>query len=109
MENVPNSLNYVKNKYSAEELGLNPNLPDLIIPEKHELVASNYGSPQGRKRAIAGDYILPKITHNDTNFILTQEIMNALGAPLKITHNDTNFILTQEFLWLQNHIVLVNH
>ena len=34
MENVPNSLNYVKNKYSAEELGLNPNLPDLIIPEK---------------------------------------------------------------------------
>ncbi len=82
MENVPNSLNYVKNKYSAEELGLNPNLSNLIIPEKHELVASNYGSPQGRKRAIAGDYILPEITHNDTNFILTQEIMNALGAPL---------------------------
>ena len=48
---------------------LNPNLSNLIIPEKHELVASNYGSPQGRKRGIAGDYVIPIKTHNETNAV----------------------------------------
>ena len=49
MENVPNSLNFVKDKYTAKELGLDSSLPDLVIPHKNILVASNYGSPQGRK------------------------------------------------------------
>jgi DNA (cytosine-5)-methyltransferase 1 len=82
MENVPNSLNHVKDIYKATELGLDAALPDLHIPMKHILIASDYGSPQGRKRAIAGDYILPKITHVNGKFTLTQEIMDALGPPL---------------------------
>jgi DNA (cytosine-5)-methyltransferase 1 len=81
MENVPNSLKYVKDVYSAEELGLNKNLPSLEVNNKEILIASNYGSPQGRKRAICGDYILPDITHNENNFVHIDVILNALGAP----------------------------
>lgn len=81
MENVPNSLDFVKDRYTAEELGLDPSLPDLEIPHKNILVASHYGSPQGRKRAIAGDYILPEVTHLN-NPIHVDVILDKLGPPV---------------------------
>ncbi len=96
MENVPNSIEFIKNKYSAIELGLDPSLPDLIINNKNILIASDYGSPQGRKRAIVGDYIIPKITHSN-NHIHTIKILEALSSPLnQETHNilDPSFPLT---------------
>jgi DNA (cytosine-5)-methyltransferase 1 len=81
MENVPNSIDYIKDKYTAEELGLDPKLPDLEIPIKHILTASDYGSPQGRKRAIVGDYIIPEKTHIGTE-IKVKDICEMLGPPL---------------------------
>jgi len=96
MENVPNSLEFIKDKYSAIELGLDPSLPDLIINNKNILIASDYGSPQGRKRAIVGDYILPEITHSNENNIHTIKILEALGSPLnndKPTITDPSFPL----------------
>jgi len=81
MENVPNSINYLKDKYTAKELGLDDNLPDLEIPIKEILTASNYGSPQGRKRAIVGDFVLPQITHVN-NPILIKDIFKMLGPPI---------------------------
>lgn len=82
MENVPNSLKCVKDIYTAKELGLNEKLPNLNVNNKNILIASNYGSPQGRKRAICGDYIVPKITHTKNNFVLVDYILNNLGPPL---------------------------
>ena len=97
MENVPNSIEFIKDKYSAIELGLDPLLPDLLINNKNILIASDYGSPQGRKRAIVGDYIIPKITHSFDNAIHINKILEALGSPLnKTTQNisDPSFPLT---------------
>lgn len=82
MENVPNSKEFIKDRYTALELGLDPSLPDLIIDKKNILIASDYGSPQGRKRAIVGDYIMPEITHTAENNVHINKIMNALSSPL---------------------------
>jgi DNA (cytosine-5)-methyltransferase 1 len=79
MENVPNSIDFIKDRYTALELGLDASLPDLIITHKNILMASDYGSPQGRKRAIVGDYVLPQIMNTNTHTI---KILEALGAPL---------------------------
>jgi DNA (cytosine-5)-methyltransferase 1 len=96
MENVPNSLEFIQDKYTAVELGLDPSLPDLIIPCKNILLASDYGSPQGRKRAIVGNYVLPELssllpTHMNT-------ILDALGPPLNknkpINIKDPSFPIT---------------
>lgn len=81
MENVPNSLKYIKDKYTAKELGLDENLPDLELKTKNVLTASDYGSPQGRQRAIVGDYIIPEITNRD-NPIYVSKIFEMLGPPL---------------------------
>lgn len=85
MENVPNSIEFIKNRYTALELDLDPSFPDLIINNKNILLASDYGSPQGRKRAIVGDYITPEITHSISNNIHTNKILEALGSPLNNT------------------------
>ena len=87
MENVPNSIKFVKDKYTAEELGLDSSLPDLIINIKTILTASDYGSPQGRKRAIVGDFIIPDITNIDNkNYV--NNILKALGPPLNNNKED---------------------
>ena len=93
MENVPNSLEHVKDVYTAEKLGLDSSLPNLEVKNKQILVASNYGSPQGRKRAICGDYIIPEITHTEDTYIHTSKILDALGCPLKKKRviNDPSF------------------
>ena len=90
MENVPNSIEFIKDSYTAAELGLDPALPDLIINNKNILIASNYGSPQGRKRAIVGDYLLPEITHSANNNVHTIKILEALG-------NSTETIIDPSF------------
>lgn len=94
MENVPNSIEFIKDKYTAMELGLDSSLPDLIINNKNILVASDYGSPQGRKRAIVGDYIIPEITHTSDNIIYTIKILEALGSPL---NNNKEIIIDPSF------------
>jgi DNA (cytosine-5)-methyltransferase 1 len=95
MENVPNSLEFIQDKYTAAELGLDPSLPDLIIPYKNILVASDYGSPQGRKRAIVGNYILPELTNLPPTHM--NIILDALGPPLQKELNkikDPSFPIT---------------
>jgi len=96
MENVPNSLKSVKDNYTAQELGLDVNLPSLHINNKEFLIASNYGSPQGRKRAICGDYIIPIKTHTkqNDNFVLINTILNSLGPPL---NNNKDKIIDPSF------------
>lgn len=78
MENVPNSKKFVKEKYSWNELGLPGNGPDLEIPIGHVLKASDYLSPQDRKRFICGNYILPK---KQPCKLHINHIMQIIGAP----------------------------
>ena len=84
LENVPNSIDYIKDEYTAKELGLDEKLPNLKIPIKQILVASDYGAPQGRKRAIIGNYITPPKTHVD-NPVKINVIQSVLGSPLNNT------------------------
>ena len=84
LENVPNSIDYIKDEYTAKELGLDEKLPNLKIPIKQILVASDYGAPQGRKRAIIGNYIIPPKTHVD-NPVKINVIQSVLGSPLNNT------------------------
>jgi len=89
LENVPGSIDYIKNEYTAEELGLDKDLPNLKIPIKTILIASDYGAPQGRKRAILGNYILPKKTH-ENNPVKINVIQSVLGTPLNNTKTQFN-------------------
>ena len=84
LENVPNSIDYIKDEYTAKELGLDEKLPNLKIPIKQILVASDYGAPQGRKRAIIGNYIIPSKTHVN-NPVKINVIQSVLGSPLNNT------------------------
>jgi len=84
--------------FTALELGLDKSLPDLEIPKKFILNASDYGSPQDRKRAIVGQFVEPTKTHkkrvdgnktfidpddNDklTDKIYIEDICTMLGPP----------------------------
>ena len=93
MENVPNSIKFIKDTYTASELGLDPLLPDLHIRHKEILTASDYGSPQGRKRAIVGDYVVPTKTPSELHIV---HILDALGSPLDKngTIQDPSFEIT---------------
>lgn len=106
LENVPNSIDYIKDEYTAEELGLDKNLPNLKIPIRQILIASDYGAPQGRKRAILGDYIIPNKTHENNN-IKINVIQNILGSPL---HNENNEFIDPLFKFIKlNKTQLTDH
>ena len=79
MENVPNSLKYIQDSYTPEELDLPREYSNLIIKHKNILIASDYSSPQARKRAICGDYILPKKSET-INYI--DSVLSVLGPPI---------------------------
>jgi len=74
MENVPNSLKYIKDSYTWDELNLpkleSDNNPSLDIPQKNILVASDYGAPQIRKRGVCGNYIIPKKKKKKLLFVI---------------------------------------
>ena len=79
MENVPNSITYVKDKYTWKELGLPGTGPDLEVPVKQTLIASNYSAPQDRRRAVCGNYPIPEI---NIDRVTIQDVFNMLGSPL---------------------------
>lgn len=104
MENVPNSIDFIKDKYTAVELDLDESLPDLIIKHKNIFIASDYGSPQGRKRAIVGDYIIPEKTRDLP--IYTKTILESLGEPL---NNNRDKIYDPSFKLVLNPSELTDH
>jgi DNA (cytosine-5)-methyltransferase 1 len=107
MENVPNSLLFVKDTYTAKELGLKESLPNLVIKQKHLLTASDYGSPQGRKRAIAGDYPIPEKTNTKKNVLQISDVLFALGPP---ENNKKNIIHDPSYPNISlNHELVTDH
>lgn len=77
MENVSNSSDYVKNKYTAEDLWLPKEYWVLEIPVWEHLLASDYWAPQNRTRYVCGDFPLPKKTHTGKE-ILIKDVLNNL-------------------------------
>ncbi len=87
MENVPNSEPHVKDKYTWKELGLPGTGPDLEIPVREVLVASDYGAAQNRKRFVCGNFIIPEKTHNGKEKLI-QDVFDKLGNPLNEVKGD---------------------
>ena len=101
MENVPNSLKYIKEVYTWKDLGLPECCGNLEIPKELDveekpvrntpgfiLKASDYGAPQDRSRGVCGNFPYKLMVKKQK--ITIQDIFNMLGAPLekKNQYND---------------------
>lgn len=91
LENVPNVKNFIKEEYSAEDLGLEG---DFIL---HPLGgysniynAKYFGAPTNRIRFICGEFPELRETKTDENIILLRDVLESLGNPLK----DSNDLIT---------------
>lgn len=78
MENVSNSSDFVKDKYTAEELWLPKEYWVLEIPVWEHLLASDYWAPQNRKRFVCWDFPLPEKTHTWKERLI-KDVLNNLG------------------------------
>jgi len=101
MENVPNSINYIKDIYTWEELGLPGEGPNLEVPIKQKLVASNYGAPQDRTRAVCGNFPLPSIIPGK---ITIKDVFNMLGCPL-----DNKKLIYKDILYNNEYTNITDH
>ena len=82
MENVPNSANYIKDQYSASELGLEGE-EILLVKNATSRVynASYFGVPSRRKRYFCGEFPEPAATNGKESKIPLSVVLNALGEP----------------------------
>lgn len=83
LENVPNSQKYIKEEYTAKDLGL-PG--DFILKTRSSSAkiysAQHYGSPSKRLRFICGDFPEPQQTvTSDAEFMALKYILGHLGNP----------------------------
>ena len=83
LENVPNSKKYIKNKYTAKELGIeSDNILKVNNGNAGIYNAKYYGVPSNRKRFFCGEFTAPvRIYNNDDDIIHLSTILNALGKP----------------------------
>ncbi|MCL2234352.1 MAG: DNA cytosine methyltransferase [Firmicutes bacterium] len=90
LENVPNIEKYIKNEYTAEDLGL---IGGWRLVAKHQSSGTYnskyYGAPTNRKRFLCGDFPEFLETHSDQDVIVLQRVLDSLGCP---TDNDTREI-----------------
>ena len=93
MENVPAIQNYLPKTIPLEFIGVKEK-GNLEIPTKVELIASNFGVPQSRKRYFIGNFPVPSPSHkgpsqnelfsaNDlSNWVTMGEILSEMPSPL---------------------------
>ena len=84
LENVPNVRSYIKESYTAEDLGLKG---DFVLytksPSSTIYNAKNFGAPTNRLRYLCGDFPVPKITHLDNQAVTLGKVLNSLGKPIQ--------------------------
>lgn len=83
LENVPDIKKYIKQEYTAEELGLSG---DFVL-NTHGAAAGKYnakyyGAPTNRERYLCGDFPIPAKVRDDSNVTTLGEVLTALGDPL---------------------------
>ena len=83
LENVPNSQKYIKEEYTAKELGLSG---DFTLSTRNTASriysAQNYGVPSKRLRFICGEFPEPqKTVQLESEFVPLGDILNRLGKP----------------------------
>lgn len=83
LENVPNIQSYIKDEYTANDLGLEG---DFVLKVKNEnskvYNAKYFGAPTNRQRYLCGDF--PKVieTNNEKNIKSLKVVLESLGDPV---------------------------
>lgn len=96
LENVPNIQKYIKDRYTADDLGIEGS---FVLETKCEASkvynAKYFGAPTNRKRYLCGYFPEPKETRNDDNLITLRQVLESLGEPLSNKYDiiqDCNYI-----------------
>lgn len=83
LENVPNSQNYIKDEYTAQDLELEG---DFVLRTRCKAAgiynAKNFGAPTNRKRFLCGDFPELERTHTDDEAVKLKTVLDSLGNPL---------------------------
>lgn len=83
LENVPNIKKYIKDEYSANDLGLTGRFKLIVIGESSKVYNAKYfGVPSNRKRFLCGEFPEPITTHNDSTLISMRKVLESLGEPM---------------------------
>ena len=87
MENVPAVKDYIKEEYTAEDLGLSGN---FVLRTRDgasgKYNAKYFGAPTNRERYLCGDFPRPVETKTDNNVTTLRQILDSLGDPLRKDH-----------------------
>lgn len=83
LENVPGVREYIKEEYTAADLGLTG---DFIL-RPHDGAsgiynAKHFGAPTNRKRYLCGEFPKPIETNTDETVITMRQLLDSLGNPL---------------------------
>ena len=87
LENVPAVKDYIKEEYTAEDLGLSGN---FVLRTRDgasgKYNAKYFGAPTNRERYLCGDFPRPVETKTDNNVTTLRQILDSLGDPLRKDH-----------------------
>ena len=82
LENVPNVKNYIKEEYTASDLGLEG---DFVLNTRGGASgiynAKYFGAPTNRERYLCGEFPEPVKTHDDSNLVTLGQVLKKLGKP----------------------------
>lgn len=83
LENVPAVRDYIKEEYSATDLGLEG---DFVLRTQDgasgKYNAKYFGAPTNRERYLCGEFPKPIATNDDNNLVTLQMVLDSLGDPL---------------------------
>ena len=84
LENVPAVKDYIREEYTATDLGLKG---DFVLRTKDgasgKYNAKYYGAPTNRERYLCGEFPKPVETRNDNNVTTLKMVLDSLGDPLR--------------------------
>ncbi len=88
LENVPSVKTYIKEKYTATDLGLDGEFALTPHCENSGIYnAKYYGAPTNRQRYLCGEFPKLQETHCDENVITLGKVLESLGEPLTQSNN----------------------
>jgi len=83
LENVPSVKEYIREKYTAKDLGLKGEFSLIPHGENSGIYnAKYYGAPTNRKRYLCGEFPELQQTHDDESVITLGKVLESLGEPL---------------------------
>lgn len=83
LENVPSVKNYIKDEYTAKDLGLTGDV--VLYPHRGAsgiYNAKHFGAPTNRERYLCGEFPPLQQTHTDNTVVTLRQVLDSLGDPL---------------------------